>query len=146
MHHRNYHFFSAPPVRWLVALVWTLWISIILIQPEAQPVIDIGLRPAPPSFERELVFTAGHVIAFGVTALLWWWVMTRYTANPRALIVSVCITLIIGIVTESLQAYAPDRHPSIADLLANVAGASLVALWLYRHGQTLHTHTTQPAG
>lgn len=145
MHHRN-HRLSAPPIRWLVALLWTLWISIILIQPEAQPVIDIGLRPAPPSFERELVFTTGHVIAFGLTALLWWWVMTRYTANPRALIVAVGIALIVGTVTESLQAYTPDRHPSIADFLANVTGASLVALWLYRHGQTIHPHTTQPAG
>ena len=53
-----------------MALAWTVWISIILIQPESRPVIDIGLRPAPPTLECELVFTTLHITAFSLMSSL----------------------------------------------------------------------------
>ncbi len=106
-----------------MALGWTIWISIILIQPESQPLIDIGVRPAPPTLEREIFFTSLHVIAFATMAALWWWALMERLPHWRALLAAVIIAIGFGIFTESMQAFAPDRYPSFIDLLANISGA-----------------------
>lgn len=42
-------------VRYLIALAWTIYLCILLVQPEQQPLIPTTLPPGPPSFERELL-------------------------------------------------------------------------------------------
>jgi VanZ family protein len=125
-------FFSHTAVRWLMALAWTVWISIILIQPESQPVIDIGVRPAPPSLEREIVFTTLHIIAFSLMTGLWWWAFYERWPLKRALIAAVILAIIMGAFTESMQSFAPDRYPSWNDFIANFTGALLTAYSIYR--------------
>jgi VanZ family protein len=125
-------FLSHTAVRWLMALTWTVWISIILIQPESQPVIDIGVRPAPPSLEREIVFTTLHIIAFSLMTGLWWWVFYERWPLKRALVTAVILAVIMGAFTETMQSFAPDRYPSWNDFIANFTGALLTAYGIYR--------------
>ncbi len=119
------------PVRWLLALSWTIWLSIILIQPEAHPIIDIGVRPAPPSLEREIIFAIGHVIAFAVTTGVWWWALVERLPGSRALLAAGIIAVSVGGFAEMMQAFAPDRTPQLTDLVANGLGALLFS-WALR--------------
>jgi VanZ family protein len=118
-----------------MAIAWTIWLSIILIQPETHPIIDIGVRPAPYSLEREIVFTIGHVVAFTITTLLWWWALCKRWSWPRALALAMVIALVVGVFTEYMQTFAPDRHPSLGDYLSNCAGILVVAYWLVRRAR-----------
>ena len=124
---------DSAPVRWLLALGWTLWLSIILIQPEAQPVIDLGLRPAPFSLEREIAFTIAHIVAFMLTTTLWSWAFVFTLPPGRALQIAIAVALLVGVFTETMQTFAPDRYPSLVDYLANVVGVLIATLALRRH-------------
>ena len=115
-------------LRWGLALAWTAWLALILVQPGAQPVIDIGMQPAPPTLERELGFALAHIVAFALLTVLWWWAFRRHVTLPRALWLAIAIALLVGVVTETLQTLAPDRYPSLLDYSANILGP-LCAAW-----------------
>lgn len=121
-----------PPVRWLLALAWTGWIILILIQSEAQPVVNLGIPPGPDSLEREIFFTSGHLVGFAVLSALWWWALVGHVPNRRALLIAVIVALVVGAGTEWLQTFTPDRHFQLTDLAADALGALLVAWWITR--------------
>lgn len=125
-------FAKFTPVRWLLAFSWTLWLTIILIQPEARPVIDIGVRPAPPSLEREIVFTTGHVVGFALMTGLWWWALVERLSLTRALVAAMLVAFGVGTFSELMQTQTLDRHPSLIDFAANGVGAAVFAWLLMR--------------
>jgi len=127
------------PIRWIIVIGWTILISILLVQPEQNPVINTGVQPGPMSLERELIFTTAHLIGFGITCALWFWAWFGHVSLSRSLFLGIGFAMVIGMVTEYLQGYAPDRNPSLIDFFANCTGALLMAYVIWRK-QTLFSH------
>lgn len=120
------------PLRWLLAIGWTLLLSLFLLQPEADPLIDLGLPRGDSTILRELFFSALHLLAFALTCLIWFWSL-RGGFNPRiCLFAAVLIAIALGIVTEALQSLTLDRHASLIDLIANISGALIAARVIWR--------------
>lgn len=116
------------PIRWLLAIAWTAWMVLVLVQPEAHPVVNLGIRPAPYFLERETFFTIAHISGFIVLTLAWWWALRTRLPSGYALLAAIVIAVTISGLTEWLQSFTPDRHPSFEDLAANAAGSLLAAL------------------
>ena len=125
-------FFKNPVIRWSMTIAWTILISIILVQPEQNPLIDTGIPPGPNTLEREIVFTTLHCIAFGLTCALWFWAWFGHLSLPKSLLMAVVFAIIIGSITEYLQTFSPDRYPSPIDFLANCTGTLLIAYVIWR--------------
>ncbi|MEL6524894.1 MAG: VanZ family protein [Chloroflexota bacterium] len=115
MTHRLYTLFKLS-----VAISWTIFLSILLLQPSAQPVINTGVQGAPPSFERELLFSTGHVLTFGFTFLLWCWALAL---RIQWQLVALCAVLMLyGVLAEQVQSTVPGRSAQWWDMLANGLG------------------------
>lgn len=132
------------PLRWVIAIVWTIFLSIILVQSESQPIINTGVQPEPPTLQRELVFLTAHLIAFGVTCTVWFWAWFGHLSLSKSLIFGIGCAIIIGSVTEYLQTYAPDRNPSLIDFLANWVGALFIAYMIWRKQDIITEYNTYP--
>ncbi len=124
--------FHHPLLRWTTAIAWSIWLTILLLQPESDPIINLGLPTGPQTFLRELFFTCVHLLAFALTCALWQWALSA-VMGLRASIALACIFAIcLGASTEYLQTLSPDRYPSWIDLIANCYGALLAAWYIWR--------------
>lgn len=121
----------ALALRLLLALAWSVLLCILLLQGEADPLLDLGLPRGESGPLRELAFSALHLLAFTATGLCWHWASPRHWHLRRRLLWASLITGALGISTELLQSFTADRHFSWLDLLANAAGTALAA-WLAR--------------
>lgn len=123
-----------PPLRLLAAVCWSMLLSVLLLQAEADPVIDLGIPRGDNTVARELAFSTLHLLAFGGTCLCWFWALPHKWRPRGSLVAAVVITIALGIATEFLQTFAPDRYASWIDLAANISGAVLAAklIWI-RH-------------
>ena len=121
----------SSPARWTVAIIFTLLLTLLLLQPEADPLIDLGL-PGGQSLWREILFSALHLIAFALTCVLWFWTLRSALPLRGSLLAAVLVALALGISTEALQSLTLDRHASVFDLLANIVGVLTAArmIWL----------------
>ena len=117
---------QSAPARWSVAIIWTLLLTLLLLQPEAEPLIDLGL-PSGQSLWREVLFSALHLLAFALTCTLWFWTLRSLLPSRRCLLFAVVIALTLGIITEALQSLTLDRHASLIDFLANIGGVLIAA-------------------
>lgn len=117
---------QSAPARWIVAIGWTLLLTLLLLQPEADPLIDLGL-PGGQSLWREILFSALHLLAFALTCILWFWTLRSALPSRRSLLAAVLIAIALGISTEALQSLTLDRHPSLIDFLANIGGVLIAA-------------------
>ncbi|MCY4537202.1 MAG: VanZ family protein [Chloroflexi bacterium] len=135
-------------LRWTSALVWSIWITILLVQPEADPIINLGLPTGPQTFLRELFFTCLHLLAFAITCALWYWALSASMRTRASLAVACTIALGLGACTEYLQTLSPDRYPSWTDLVANCYGALMAAWFIWRrtedHRQSDGNRTPSP--
>lgn len=127
-------FIRFAPVRLFLALAWSALLTLLLLQTEADPVINLGLPRGDNTLARELAFSTIHLLAFGGTCLCWFWALPKAWRPRAALVVSVSITIALGIATEFLQSFTPDRYASWIDLVANISGAVGAAklIWM-RH-------------
>ena len=121
---------NATPVRWGIALTWLLVLTIVLVQPLDRPIIPTGVKPAPPSFGRELAFSTLHALAFVWTCLLWSWTLHRHVSIRTAAWLAAVSLFVYGIGTEFAQTLTPGRAPQGIDILANAIGVG-VGTWLY---------------
>lgn len=129
------HFIQHSAIRWLLAILWSLLLTLFLLQPEADPLIDLGLPRGDSSIQREIFFSALHLLAFALTCLVWFWAL-RGRFNPRSsLMAAVFIAIALGIVTEALQSLTLDRHASLIDLIANIGGALIAARVISSRGE-----------
>jgi len=120
------------PLRWAAAIVWSIWITILLIQPEADPIINLGLPTGPQTFLRELFFTCMHLLAFAITCALWQWALSASMQIHASIALACIIAIVLGGCTEYLQTLSPDRYPSWTDLIANCYGSLLAAWFIWR--------------
>lgn len=117
----------ATPWRIVLALCWSALLTLLLLQGEADPVIDLGIPRGDNTLARELAFSTLHLLAFGFTCACWSWALSR-AAKPRQALLAACVIAIaLGVTTEILQSYTLDRHASWLDLVANIGGALLAA-------------------
>jgi VanZ family protein len=114
--------------RRLYALVWVTLVTVTLLQSSSAPVVGPPAPPGPPDYQRELLLTTGHIVAFSVMLVLLWWALRP---APRALPVSLVTCLVLGILTEFLQALVPDRSVSLGDLVVNCLVSLAAALLVY---------------
>ncbi|MYD11856.1 MAG: hypothetical protein F4X02_17645 [Chloroflexi bacterium] len=125
----------AIPLRIALALSWSALLTLLLLQGEADPVIDLGIPRGDNTVARELAFGALHLLAFGLTCACWHWALCRAARVRRALLAAGVIAIALGVATEILQSYTLDRHASWLDLAANVGGVLLAARVI--HARTL---------
>ena len=124
--------FDHRALRWTAAIVWSIWITILLIQPEADPIINLGLPTGPQTFLRELFFTCAHVLAFAITCALWQRALSASMRMRASIALASIIAIGLGAGTEYLQTLSPDRYPSWTDLVANCLGSLLAAWFIWR--------------
>jgi len=108
-------------------------VTVTLLQSSGKPVVGPPAPPGPPSNERELFLTSGHIVAFAVMMVLLWWALRP---AKYALIVALVTCMIFGAVTEIAQRLVPDRSSSLSDLLVNWIVSSAVALVIYWRGRS----------
>jgi len=111
------------------ALAWTALVTLVLVQSSSQPVVGPAAPPGPPTLEREILLTSGHIVAFSILTFLWWWALL--TISPRPLLHAILIGLALGIVTEWAQTLVPDRSASLFDMATNIVVIGLTA-WVIR--------------
>ena len=117
-----------------MALAWTALLCLLLLQPQADPLLDLGIPDGDNTLARELAFSAAHLVAFAVTCGLWRWALSPKLTTRHSVLAAVAISLALGCVTELGQTLTADRHFSWLDLGANVAGVLLAArvIWQRR--------------
>lgn len=133
------------PARWLAAITWSVLLCILLLQPEADPVINLGLPTGPQTLAREAFFTALHIVAFALTCTLWYWTWRGHLAFGASLALGIAFAIALGAATEFLQSFAPDRYPSLIDFIANLFGAILAARLIWqRRSWNLESNPVYP--
>ena len=121
-----------PPVRWLIAIIPTMLLTVLLLQPENQPIIPTGVQPAPPSLGREILFSTMHVLTFAFTAWLWCFALNITADSKPQLIILVICLLAYGLSVEYLQSSVPGRTAQWWDMLANSIGIiSACFIWIW---------------
>lgn len=123
-----------PHIRAVLALAWTLLLTVLLVQPSSQPVIGPPAPPGPPSLARETMLTLGHIVGFSMLVMLWWWALSPRRSLRRSLFVAVGFALIFGALTELAQIASANRSPSLVDLIVNwgVTAATAVGILIER--------------
>lgn len=119
-------------VRWSIAILWSALLTLFLLQPEADPLIDLGLPQGENTLARELFFSALHLVAFGITCFWWFWALQRNLNIRASLLVACLLSFVLGGATESLQSFTFDRHASWLDLAANIFGTLIAAHFIWR--------------
>ncbi|MCY4464696.1 MAG: VanZ family protein [Chloroflexi bacterium] len=119
-------------LRGCLALGWTALLCLLLLQPEADPLLDLGIPEGENTLLRELAFGAVHLAAFAFTCSLWTWALAARFTLQASVLAAVVISLALGCLTELAQGYTPDRHASWLDIGANIAGALMAARVLWR--------------
>jgi hypothetical protein len=100
---------------WVLVICWALILLVLAVQPGAE---DVGRN----RFRLDLS-SAGHAAAFGALAYLVMHALSLHRGVHRAGWWCLVLTTVYGIGIEIAQASVPLRSPSMADLVANVAGA-----------------------
>lgn len=110
-------------LRWLAAFGWTLFLLGYLLQQPGTPAVEVVAPQASPDWQREIVFTIGHILGFGVLFVLWFWVF------PGKRLAAAGITFSVGVFGEYLQSRLPERNASVYDIIINLIGICLAA-WI----------------
>jgi VanZ family protein len=121
--------------RWLVTLTYTVLFFIVLVQPGDRPVVGPRVPEGPPSFGRDMIFTAGHIIVVAILTGFWWWSLKQHYPAWKALVVAMAVALLVATIGEFVQTLSPDRHASVLDLSANAVGTIVAGAALWYRGR-----------
>jgi VanZ family protein len=119
---------QSPLFRQGYAVAWVALVTVLLLQSSSTPVVGPPAPLGPPDYERELLLTIGHIVAFGVMLVLLWWALCP---APHALLVAFVTCCVFGTLTEFLQSLVPDRSVSLGDLAVNCLVSVAAALLIY---------------
>ncbi len=100
----------------MVLAIWLAGLLLLSLAPLKGPKTDLPLDKAE------------HVIAYGVTAILFFRYFRGRLPKGRIYIASVVSASVYGAVMEVLQALTPSRQFSFGDMAANAIGAAVFAL------------------
>lgn len=130
--HRVLALVTHPLFRHALALGFTLFTTVLLVQSSSKPMVGPPAPPGAPDLKREIELTIGHIVAFGTLVSLWWWALLPDFPSKRALFVAVGFALIYGVITEIAQSAVPDREVSLFDVAVNWSTTALTAYWIVR--------------
>lgn len=119
-----------PLIRHVIALGWTLFSTVLLVQSSSRPVVGPPAPPGAPDLWREVQLTTGHIVVFSLLVCLWWWAAQSYLPSHRALFVAVVFAAIYGFLTEAAQVFTTTRNPSLYDVVVNWIVIAITAVWL----------------
>ncbi len=125
---------NRPVSRWTIAIGYSLVVIAYLLQQPGTPAVEVVAPVAAPDWQREVVFTIGHVVGFGVLFALWWWALAE---RGRAAFYAALVTLGIGLLAEILQSQLPQRSASAYDMLMNSIGITLAYIVITRQRRSL---------
>lgn len=108
--------------RWLITLAFIAFIVVLSLTP--------GLGRADDSvFSWLLLNTAKpiqklmHVSVYAALALLWMWTLAKIESKPIRILLTLLLTVSLGVVLELLQTRVPGRFGTFFDMLLNAIGA-----------------------
>ena len=119
------------PMRWLLAIGWSVWIVFWLVQPE-ESLTRLGVPSGARMPNRELVSNGFHLIAFSIACFFWFWAWVGHLEPGISLALAVVIAISLGLLTEYQQTFSPDREASWNDLAANCVGVLMAAGFIWR--------------
>jgi len=119
------------PLRVLIALAYTALLTLVLIQSSANPVVG-PVAPREYNLAWEIFLTTGHLVGFALLVFLIWYALATVAPSTRSLIVAVIFACLLGLITEYLQSFVPDRSASFFDLACDWGVAFTVAYLIYR--------------
>ncbi|MFN8371940.1 MAG: VanZ family protein [Anaerolineae bacterium] len=122
---------ESSPLRFGAALGYTLFVIIILIQPNRQPVIDLHIARETPSLLDQVWFGVGHTLLFAAMALIWFWSFYQRLPLYPAAVMAASVALLVGMGTEIGQFIVSSRDPSLWDLGADAFGILLTMVVVY---------------
>ncbi len=76
-------------------------------------------------------FNWGHLVAYFVLALSYYWALSTYRMKYIYIVVIV-LCLLYGVTDEWHQSFVPNRTPDIADLINDTIGASIAMFLVSR--------------
>ncbi|RMF80223.1 MAG: hypothetical protein D6737_08750 [Chloroflexi bacterium] len=117
---------TSAKIRLTLAIAWTIVSVYVLLLPGDTPVIE-GLA----ALLKNLGFTIGHFVGFGILAGLWQWTLLAYLSPRWALIGAISIALVVGLSTEVAQISVEGRGADVVDVIADMSGAIATVMWLY---------------
>ncbi len=123
---------QSAAARWFLAIAWSSLLALLLLQGEAEPVLDLGIPRGENTPVRELIFSTLHLLGFALTCVLWFWALKVKFKPKTGLLLACAIAIALGASTEILQSYTPDRHASWLDLIANFSGSLIAARLIWR--------------
>lgn len=113
-------FFRIVPAAWVMATIW--WLS------------DRSTLPKPFGLTSEIWSYLGHIGMFGLLGITIWYALgmnTRLLDRERTWY-AIGITTAYGALDEYHQSFVPGRDPSVLDVLADFAGATIAVLLIPR--------------
>jgi len=109
-------------MRTLPALLW----MVAIFAMSAQQTV-----PQPPGFSIEYTAIAGHLVSYGILALLLLWALPAGAARPRyRLALAVLLAILYGASDEFHQSFVPGRSATAFDVVVDALGA-ILAVTLY---------------
>jgi VanZ family protein len=108
-------FFRRDPGHWLAVLAWAGFIFVLSAQPD--------LRVSPLGDLELVVRKTGHLLAFGLLAVLLLWALAG-AGVQRAWQWSLGLTVLYAVSDEIHQGFTAGRHPAAADVAIDAAGAA----------------------
>jgi len=120
-----------PVLAWLPAIAWAGLIFAFSAQP--------NLRFAPDEGLDFLVRKAGHMVAFGILALLLWRSVAGTTAWRRPWAWALALAVLYAASDELHQGFVAGRHPAAVDVGIDATGAliAVMAVGLIRSRRSL---------
>jgi VanZ family protein len=119
------------PLRVVIALAYTALLTLVLVQSSMNPVVG-PVAPRDHNLAWEVFLTSGHLVGFALLVFLIWSALATVAPPLRSLIVAVIFACLLGLITEFLQSFVPDRSASLFDLACDWGVAFSIAYLIYR--------------
>lgn len=115
-------------IRIVPALLWMLGIFALSAQSSV---------PQPPGISTQLIAVTGHLVAFGVLAvLIAWGAGVDFTRPSWRALAAYALTVFYGVSDEIHQSFVPGRYATVEDVVTDALGAAggitamyLIARW-----------------
>ena len=120
-----------PSFRIGLSIAYTALLTLVLVQSSAHPLVG-PVAPREYNLAWEILLTAGHLIGFTLLVVLLYSALVTVTTPVRALIVAVIFACSLGLLTEFIQSFVPDRSASLFDLACDWGMAFVAAYWIRR--------------
>ncbi len=124
---------------WGPVLAAMIVMFIASAQPKHTPTVEppaiyfSGIMPVFPGVWDVLVKKSGHLIAYGVLALLNTRAMLLWQQPiRRTILLAITFTVSYAVLDELHQLFVPGRHASLMDIAIDLSGAVLFVLIVHR--------------